>query len=156
MVNLLPSLRLYQLIQASSMLRKRVTMCTLKKLKLNLWLNLDYAPMTKIKKAEILTWQGKNMQSSISVTHGLKQSRREPSGFSVSQQNGLTFSVSASLVLMGAVSQIRTEPPPPPPQQKFYTITVIIIMMICQVPPPHPHFFFLTTTFDNKHEKKKV
>ena len=40
-------------------------MCTLKKLKLNLWLNLDYAPMTKIKKAEILTWQGKNTQSSI-------------------------------------------------------------------------------------------
>ena len=142
MVNLLPSLSLYQLIQASSMLRKHVTMCTLKKL--NLWLNLDYAPMTKIKKAEILTWQGKNTQSSISVTHGLKQSRREPSGFSVSQQNGLTFSVSASLVLMGAVSQIRTEPPPPhPPKNAVLHHHCVIIIMICQVPPPPQFFFFL-------------
>ena len=156
MINLLPSLRSYQLIQASSMFRKHVTMCTLKKLKLNLWLNLDYTPMTKIKKAEILTWQGKNTQSSISVTHGLKQSRREPSGFSVSRLNGLTFSVSASFVLMGAVSQIRTEPPPPPPPPHavLHHHCVIIIMMVCQVPPPPPKHF--TMTFDNKHEKKKV
>lgn len=125
-------------------------------MKLNLWLNLDYAPMTKIKKAEILTWWGKNTQSSISVTYGLKQSRREPSGFSVSQQNGLTFCFFIFSTHGGSWPDKNWAPSPPPQHTPFKKCS--FTLSLCHQNNDlssalTPHNF--TMIFDNKHEKKR-